>query len=256
MSYTYDNDFFDFVNASSGKSAALFLNRLTQSVLRDALPKSVLDVGCGRGVWLAAWLRYPGVVVTGLDGDYVDRKSLLIPPERFTATDIAQPVDLGQRFDLVECLEVAEHIPRERADVLIDTLVRHGDLILFSAATPGQGGEFHVNEQPHDYWREKFSRRGYSTYDAIRPLVAGTSEIEPWYRYNAFVFANAAGQQRLSADAQETLIPDDAPAPTVAPVLWRLRCMAIAALPSSAASDLARLKHRMANRWNRATTRT
>ena len=35
-------------------------------------------------------------------------------------------------------------------------------IVIFSAATPGQGGTDHVNERPHSYWIEKFSARGYS----------------------------------------------------------------------------------------------
>ena len=125
------------------------------------------------------------------------------------------------------------------ADTLIDSLTRHSDLILFSAATPGQGGEFHVNERPHDYWRAKFASRGYSTYDAIRPVVRELYDIEPWYRFNAFVFANPAGVNRLSPTARGTFIPDGVPAPNVAPALWRLRCMALSTLPPSVASELA-----------------
>ena len=113
MSYKYDSDFFDFVNTSSGRSAKVFLDRFIESTLAGSTPDSVLDVGCGRGVWLAEWLKHPGVVATGVDGDYVERKSLLVPAANFLAADISKPLDLGRRYDLVECLEVAEHIPSD-----------------------------------------------------------------------------------------------------------------------------------------------
>ena len=49
----------------------------------------------------------------------------------------------------------------EHADTFVQNLVRHASgAILFSAAPPGQGGEFHVNEQPYEYWRGKFQRCG------------------------------------------------------------------------------------------------
>jgi len=247
MSYQYDSAFFDFVNASSGKSANLFLAEFVRSALGGRRPDSVLDVGCGRGVWLAAW-RHQGLErMQGLDGAYVDTTSLLIPPADFKPTDISQPFNLERKFDVVECLEVAEHIPETSADTLIDNLVRHGDLILFSAAIPGQGGEFHVNERPYSYWRAKFAARGYEAYDAIRSQVAQLSEIEPWYRYNAFVFANATGAERLSESARRSLVPTNKPLADVSPLYWRARCAAISVLPTPVSLMLARLKHRAAN---------
>jgi SAM-dependent methyltransferase len=246
MSYQYDSQFFDFVNASAGKSASLFIGQLLERSLAGT-PASVLDVGCGRGVWLAEWRNRGLSRISGVDGDYVSRKTLLIPAERFRAVDISRSFDLGERFDLVECLEVAEHIPESSAETLIDNLCRHGDLILFSAAIPGQGGEHHVNERPYGYWRSKFEARGYRTFDAIREHVRDLRDIEPWYRYNTFVFARAGGEARLSATARQKLVAQDRPVRDVAPLMWRARCLAVAMLPKNVASHLARLKHRVAN---------
>jgi 2-polyprenyl-3-methyl-5-hydroxy-6-metoxy-1,4-benzoquinol methylase len=63
------------------------------------------------------------------------------------AQSLDSPLDLGRAFDLVISLEVAEHLPESAADAFIDSLVRHGDVILFSAAIPFQGGHRHINEQ-------------------------------------------------------------------------------------------------------------
>jgi SAM-dependent methyltransferase len=255
MSYQYDSEFFDFVNASAGRSAHIFLREFAGRVLGDMTRPSVLDVGCGRGVWLAEWARLSSAAIQGVDGDYVNSSTLAISPAQFLATDISRAFDLGRKFDLVECLEVAEHVPADSSDVLVANLARHGDLILFSAATPGQGGEFHVNERPHSYWHAKFASLGFQTYDAIRRHVKGIREIEPWYRYNAFVYANGTGRGRLSDEARTSLVPDGTATADVSPLSWRLRCAAIALLPGDAASNLARLKHRLANKV-RLTGRT
>jgi 2-polyprenyl-3-methyl-5-hydroxy-6-metoxy-1,4-benzoquinol methylase len=65
---------------------------------------------------------------------------------------LIQPLDLEKEFDLVVSLEVAEHLPASAADQFVNTLVKHGKKILFSAAIPGQGGQDHLNEQWPDYW--------------------------------------------------------------------------------------------------------
>jgi len=238
--HAYRSDFFDFVDASSGRSAARFLSRLDLGFA----PRSVLDVGCGRGVWLRAWKALGAGEVLGVDGAYVDRATLRIEPREFVARDLSQPFDLGRAFDLVQCLEVAEHLPEAAADTLVASLARHGDVVLFSAAPPGQGGEHHVNEQPLDYWVAKFRARGYEPYDHPRLAVRGVGEIEPWYRYNALLFASGRGAARLSDAARSTALAPGTPIPDRASLAWRIRCGVLRALPSRVIDWLARVKHR------------
>jgi SAM-dependent methyltransferase len=241
MSYRYDREFFDFVEGSAGRSAGPFLNSVVQVAFDGASPMSVLDVGCGPGVWLAECLRIGVKEVVGVDGDYVPRNTLAIPAGAFRAIDISQPFDLGQHFHLVLCLEVAEHVPEAHSDTLIDNLCRHGDLIMFSAAIPGQGGEFHVNEQPYEYWRTKFTARGYAVFDCARRPVVGLKEIEPWYRFNTFLFANENGQSRLSDSARRDIVEASRPLEILAPWQWRMRCYLSSRLLSPFVSRLARV---------------
>lgn len=237
--HRYGTSFFDYVDASSGRSAAAFLGRLDLGFS----PGSILDVGCGRGVWLAAWKSRGAECVLGLDGAYVQPGTLRIAPEEFRATDLAFPFDLGRRFDLVQCLEVAEHLPEAAAGPLVASLTRHGDVVLFSAAPPGQGGEHHVNERPPEYWFERFAAHGYAPFDCARPAVQGIDEIEPWYRFNAFVFSNAHGEQRLSAEARATRIAPGASARAYETAGWWLRRAVLRRLPRRVVEALARVQH-------------
>jgi SAM-dependent methyltransferase len=248
MHYQYDSEFFDFVDASARRSARRFVEVVEQSVFTADRVATVIDVGCGRGVWAAEWRRRGATGVLGIDGDYVPRDTLLIPRECFLAADLSKPFDVHARFELVQCLEVAEHIAPEAATTLIDGLVRHGDVVVFSAAVPGQGGEHHVNERAYGYWRDLFRLRDYQMYDAIRPLLRNEFDVKPWYRYNAFVYANRAGAERLSAQARSERLPATGAVPNIAPLTWRLRCRAVALLPPETASLAARMKHRLMNR--------
>jgi SAM-dependent methyltransferase len=250
MSYKYDDEFFDFVDTSAGRSASAFIDVVVKYLFSGVLPQSVIDVGCGRGVWAAEWRRRGVAQCLGVDGEYVPRSSLLIPETSFLPRDLTKAFDLGRRFDLVQCLEVAEHVPSNSATVLIDTLVRHGDVVIFSAAVPGQGGEHHVNERPFKYWRTMFDSRGYRMYDAVRPSLRGKHDIEPWYRYNAFVFASDSGLNRLNPSVPVTCLEEGHPIPQFAPLSWRARCLAISLMPEPIATAAARLKHRLANRFS------
>jgi hypothetical protein len=99
---------------------------------------------------------------------------------------LSEPFDLGRRFDLALCLEVAEHLDADAGAVLVDSLAAHSDAIFFSAACPGQPGQHHVNCQWPEYWQALFNARDFACSDAIRWRIWNDSRIEPWYRQNMF----------------------------------------------------------------------
>ncbi|MGE3623112.1 MAG: class I SAM-dependent methyltransferase [Bdellovibrionales bacterium] len=186
---TYDESFF----AAEGESSLRAARRIVPLVLHMVPAKSVLDVGCGVGMFLRGFSECGVGDVQGVDGDYVPAQYRQISPDRFKAHDLNTPFDLGRRYDLVVSLEVAEHLPAVSADNFVASLCTHGDVVLFSAAIPGQGGTNHVNEQWPDYWAAKFAAQGYSCIDVLRPLLWNDPEIDYWYRQNMLFFANAGG---------------------------------------------------------------
>ena len=145
----YSKRFFEQVHAQVRDSA----REIVPLVVDLLNPARVVDVGCGTGTWLATFAEH-GAAILGLDGEYVDRSLLDIPEDRFVAVDLAQPFQLDGRYDLALCLEVAEHLPADRAASLVDLLTGLAPTVLFSAAIPLQGGVNHVNEQwPDTGWR-------------------------------------------------------------------------------------------------------
>ncbi len=184
MAIPYSGAFFDLVDAGSARSAELIL----RPVLAALRPRSVVDIGCGLGSWLAV-ARDSGVSeIIGVDGPWIDRTRLAIPPADFKEADLGQPLTLGRSFDLAICLETAEHLPCDRASSFVGDLVALAPVVLFSAAIPGQGGWNHVNEQWSDYWTELFQQHDYRRVDAIRWRHWDDSSIEPWYVQNAFLY--------------------------------------------------------------------
>lgn len=163
--------------------------------------------------------------VIGLDGAHVERDALLVDPSEFRAADLTQPLHLGRRFDVVQSLEVGEHLPRRAARDFVGSLTHHGSVVLFSAAPPGQGGEFHINERPYRYWRELFDERGYLLLDAIRPSVKGHPEVSYWYRFNTFIYVRRDALPEVPGALLDLAIPVGEPIPDIAPLsmkLWRL----------------------------------
>ena len=148
------------------------------------LPPSLLDIGCGTGTWLRAALDAGVADVLGVDGIEVPADLLQVPRAMVRMADLRRPIDVGRRFDLLLCLEVAEHLEPECAETLIDTLVAHSDHILFSAAVPGQAGDHHMNCRWPVYWQQLFNARGFACDDGPRWAIWEKQRIEPWYRQN------------------------------------------------------------------------
>lgn len=239
QSHTYSSEFYDYINAGSVASA-----RVIAPLIRDILqPRTLLDVGCGAGAWCKVWKEQGIDSVIGVDGGYVDLASLLISSQDFIAQDLSTPFDINARVDLVTSLEVAEHIPAQFADVFVDNLVRHGDHVLFSAAVPGQGGEFHVNEQPPEYWRRKFFERGYQCFDLIRPSIVANANVEPWYRYNTLLYVSGKAVAALPPAVIERQIPQGVDVPNLMPLGWRTRNALIRLMPGLVSERLVELKH-------------
>lgn len=158
-------------------------------------PASLLDVGCGNGSWMQVAAKLGMVDMLGIDAQGPEQEKWPLKINQFQPVNLQEPFDLKRRFDMVLCLEVAEHLPDESAAVLIECLVRHSDLIIFSAAIPRQGGYMHINEQPPGYWQKFFNQLGYHTYDDIRPLIWDNEKIHWWYRQNIFIAQKATISQ-------------------------------------------------------------
>jgi cyclopropane fatty-acyl-phospholipid synthase-like methyltransferase len=151
--------------------------------------QSILDIGCGTGTWLKTALDFGVKDILGIDGVEIDQKELKISADQFINQDLTSAINLNRHFDMLLCLEVAEHLPEEYAKTLIDTLTAHSDFIIFSAAIPNQGGQNHLNEQWPDYWQKLFLSKGYYPCDLLRNVFWNNKEVEWWYKQNMLIYA-------------------------------------------------------------------
>ena len=237
--YQYGASFLDHTARSGRHSAA----KIVQVVLNYLRPESLLDVGCATGAWLDAWSKAGVQDLRGIDGPYVNPQRLQIPSSLYTAMDLNSPFDLGRTFDLVQSLEVAEHLQPSHSEAFVACLASHAErFILFSAAPPGQGGEFHINERPYQFWRAVFQQHGFAMTDPIRPIILDEKGISYWYRYNIFLFVRREILPNLPAQITNAVVPPDAEIIDVSPPFFRLRKAALRVLPYRLQHEVARLK--------------
>jgi SAM-dependent methyltransferase len=187
VSEIYDRSFFEM-----HEPWRLEYNSIADALVRLLDFDSALDLGCGNAFILAR-LHELGKAVRGMDGSRAALSAA--PPEisdAITVADLTAQLNVSV-FDLVVCTEVAEHLPSRFADLLVANICRASrSLVYFTAATPGQGGHHHVNEQPHDYWIKKFARRGFQLDHAatteLRRTLADALHTAWWFTNNSMIF--------------------------------------------------------------------
>jgi SAM-dependent methyltransferase len=188
----YDKRYNDFLDAVASESVPA----MAATIQRIFKPNSVIDVGCGAGTLLAR-LKQNGLEVKGLE--YSDagiarcrKKGVYV--EKF---DLETEEAIQGSSDVTVSFEVAEHLPESLADNYVRVITQFSPVVIMSAATVGQGGLDHVNEQPHEYWIKKMQRRGFDydrqTSHQVRIEWAGM-RVASWYANNTMIFRRRMAQ--------------------------------------------------------------
>lgn len=151
--------------------------------------EKVLDVGAGQGFLVDE------LVAHGKDVRGVEREAAAV--EFMSPTSVAR-IAIGdatngacpdEKFDLVTCVEVAEHVEPEKTAGLLDALARTTERWLFFTAddTPSR---LHVNLHSQEWWRDALACRGFEFDDqktgAIRQALKDNPL--PWFAKNAMIF--------------------------------------------------------------------
>lgn len=181
--------------------------RLIPILLHMVPVRSVIDFGCGAGAWLAAF-EIAGIEhCVGIEGGDVNANAANSSQITIYTSNLEHKISLGERFDLAISLEVGEHLRASAADNYIASIAGHSDLVLFSAAVPGQGGLRHVNEQWPQYWASLFAQHGYFCYDVLRDQIWNDAEIAFWYRQNVLLFASGEAAHAIERQGHKPSNP-------------------------------------------------
>ena len=191
--------------------------RLAEALCALLRPSSIVDVGCGTDTLLSVFASR-GARVVGVEGS---RRAIAISPigERIVRWNLERGVPSLGRFDLCLCIEVAEHLPARHAARLVEGLAGLSDLVVFSAATPGQGGVLHLNEQEQRYWTDLFSRHGLERRPALEDALGrAIADVEQpsWMHENLIALCTPERASSLAcvALADELIRDPAAPLPS------------------------------------------
>lgn len=152
-------------------------------------PKSVVDLGCGNGEFLAKFKQDGIEDILGIEGEWIDKENLLIPKGSFIHRDLQKKIILNKKFDLAVFMEVAEHLKPESSKIFIKNVIDLSDIIIFSAGIPFQRGLGHINENWITYWADLFKEHRYIAVDMFRNKLWDDERVLPFYAQNIMIFA-------------------------------------------------------------------
>lgn len=153
-------------------------------------PKSVVDVGCGNAEFLHQFQKR-GIEVFGYEGSKNAIDSALLDKKFIEQFDLKNLITPRNRYDLALCLEVAEHIEKKFSNRLVENVTSLSDMIVFTAAPSGQGGHFHINEQPKEFWIDLFEQNGFNYDSSLSQQMQAEfkeKKVINWYSDNLMVF--------------------------------------------------------------------
>ena len=181
----------------------MFIERTEEGLWRDDIthfcavlwnqfkPASVADVGCGPGVYLASFKALGTSPVLGIEGSRNALKRAAT--SEIVHHDLREPFTPPRRYELVLCIEVAEHLHKKYSRRLVGTVAELCDprgSVVFSAAPPGNDGVHHVNLRPREFWIELFRERGFEHSSRLLDVVRGQLALKrmPWVTRNLMIF--------------------------------------------------------------------
>ncbi|QQG46211.1 MAG: methyltransferase domain-containing protein [Candidatus Niyogibacteria bacterium] len=188
MESVYNDGYFNVANweYALGISPKIF----AETIVNLYGVRSVADIGCGPGFYSREFGKL-GVDYFGADGSPAALRNLIIDKRNFILRDLTEKFNLSRKYDCAICLEVAEHIPADKSEILVENLSKISDLIFFTAARPGQGGHDHINEQSPQFWVNIFNNFDFEFQlddtNRIKKILADNNVVF-WIKDNLLVF--------------------------------------------------------------------
>jgi len=141
--------------------------------------ETFLDVGCGPGGQILE-ARKLGFAAYGVDGDptFIGSYNVAIHDYNigpFGKAEAEAVFGLGT-FDIGWSVEFLEHVYTEFIPNYMETYKLCKYLII-THATPGQGGQHHVNEQLFEYWNYHFNQHGFEHSLELTAMIRENSTM-------------------------------------------------------------------------------
>lgn len=166
-----------------GGSYTVFFNHVAETIKNELRPINVLDAGCAKGFLVEA-LRDREINAYGIDISEYALSQVREDIKPFCKNiSITEPLE--QRYDLIVCIEVLEHLEMRDIKRAIANFCEHSDTILFSSTPFVYKEETHINVKPIEFWCEQFAYQGFyhdveydATYISVQSMCFRRGNID------------------------------------------------------------------------------
>ncbi len=169
----------------SGHRHSENLARAIVTILMERQDEPVYDLGCGDGYYTGYFHSF-NIDCTGFDGNPANLK----PDDRIIKQDLTEPLKLNKKGAVI-CLEVAEHIPVQFENQVLDNIANNCSVkAIISWAVPGQGGLGHVNERENYYVIGRMQDKGFKMNFQETIFLRSAVEKDEchWFKNTLLVF--------------------------------------------------------------------
>lgn len=163
--------------------------KLANSISKNIDFRSMIDIGCAQGFLMELFLER-NIKVKGIE---VSEDAIKFAPKRLKShIEVGDFSQASGSYDLVCCVEVAEHIDPARSQELVNKLCSLSEhYIYFTAAPPGQDGRGHINCRPHEKWMKWFNESKYFVNQSVTDKIKSDLEdveYAEWLQGNSLLF--------------------------------------------------------------------
>lgn len=160
------------------------------NILKKLNIQTVVDLGCGPGWYVEDMIQH-GINAFGIDGNpNIISQSSKFPCARMNCKeyDLTIPMTNQRHVDGVICIEVCEHIPSEKENILIDNIIRFDSrLLIISWASLEQKGDGHLNCKEQKDVICMFESHNYLLNREFTSFLSSCSKLW-WIKNNILVF--------------------------------------------------------------------
>ena len=147
---------------------------IAEHIANEIKPITVLDAGCAMG-FLVESLRNRNIEAFGIDTSEFAIQNVLPEIKPFCWVGSITEQFPQEKYDLIVCIEVLEHLPTSQAEKTIANFCNHSDLVLFSSTPVDYKEASHLNVNPVEYWTKLFARNNF-----FHDLDYDSTYITPW----------------------------------------------------------------------------
>jgi hypothetical protein len=170
-------------DSDPGHCYVQYMSDLIIGIVNKKKPSLVYDFGCGYGEYIKN-ISELGVETIGFEAH--PNKTVY---DNIQKLDLSIPVVLERSADISISLEVGEHIPVEFEQIFIDNICNNTkNMVIFSWAVEGQGGDGHVNCRNNDYIISEMTKRGF-IFDPTILELRKSFDSNHWF-YNSLMLFN------------------------------------------------------------------